>query len=165
MLNEIIEIYTDGSYIKRNNKIYCGYGIYFPNGEYKSISRKFTHEPITNNRAELYSILKSIIISNIINNKRENKIKEIKIYSDSEYSIKSLTIWYKNWIKSNKNYLNKDIIDEIIDHINNAPFKVNLIHVRSHTGNNDKHSINNDIVDKLAKKGAFTNKQDKQYKN
>lgn len=155
---EIIEIYTDGSYYKKQNKIFCGYGIYFPNQEYKSISRKFTHEPITNNRAELYSILKSIILSNIINNKRTKKnlnpIKEINIYSDSEYSVKSITIWYKNWIKTNKDYLNKDIIDQIMDHINHAPFKVNLIHVRSHTGKTDKHSINNDIVDKLAKSGA-----------
>jgi len=154
--SEIIEIYTDGSYFRKNNKVYCGYGIYFPNGEYKSISRKFTHEPITNNRAELYSILKSIILSNIINDKRkDNKIKEINIYSDSEYSVKSINIWYKNWIKTNKKYENKDIIDEIIDHKNHAPFKVNLIHVRAHTGNKDKHSINNDIVDKLAKNGAI----------
>jgi ribonuclease HI len=155
---EIIEIYTDGSYYKKQNKIFCGYGIYFPNQEYKSISRKFTHEPITNNRAELYSILKSIILSNIINDNRTKKklnpVKEINIYSDSEYSVKSITIWYKNWIKTNKDYQNKDIIDQIMDHIEHAPFKVNLIHVRAHTGKTDKHSINNDIVDKLAKSGA-----------
>jgi len=149
-----IEIYTDGSYYKKEGRIYCGYGIYFPNSEYKNISRKFTHEPITNNRAELYAILKSIIISNIINIKNKNSVKEIIIYSDSEYSIKTLTIWYKNWQKNGKKYENADIIDEIIDHINNAPFKITFNHVRSHTLNTDKHSINNDMADKLAKAGA-----------
>ena len=66
MLNKIINIYTDGSLVKKDEKIHCGYGIYFPNNEYKSIIRNFTQEPITNNRSELYAILKSIIISNII---------------------------------------------------------------------------------------------------
>jgi len=155
----ILEIYTDGSYSKKGSKIYCGYGIYFPNGEYKSISRKYTHEPITNNRAELYSILKAIVISNIINLKRiendEQEIKTINIYSDSEYSVKTFNIWYTKWQKDKKDYLNADIIDEIVDHINKSQFKVNIIHVRAHTGKKDIHSISNDIVDKLAKKGAY----------
>ena len=60
----IVNVYTDGSLVKKGKDVFCGYGIYFPNGEYKSISRKFTHEPITNNRAELYAILKTIIICN-----------------------------------------------------------------------------------------------------
>lgn len=153
-----IIIYTDGSYIKNKNYVKCGYGIYFPNNEYKSVGRKFTHEPITNNRAELYAILKAIIFSNKINERRkekkEIKIKEITIYTDSEYSMKSLTIWYKNWIKSGKDYKNKDIIDLIISAIKNAEFKIKIKHVRAHTGNKDEHSMANDIADKLAKNGA-----------
>jgi hypothetical protein len=75
MENTIIEVYTDGSLVKKKDNVYCGYGIYFPNNEYKSISRKFTHEPITNNRAELYAILKVFVLCNIINSKRiENLI-------------------------------------------------------------------------------------------
>ena len=151
----MIEIYTDGSFKKKNGKILCGYGIYFPNEEYKSISRKFTHEPITNNRAELYAILKSILIGNIINEK--TKINGINIYSDSEYSVKTINVWYKSWIKNKKDYLNKDIIDEIMKMIKNSNFKINVIHINSHTGKNDIHSINNDIVDKLAKDGALKN--------
>ncbi len=34
-MNNTLEIYTDGSLIKKNNKTYCGYGIYFQNNEYK----------------------------------------------------------------------------------------------------------------------------------
>ena len=39
--------------------------------------------------------------------------------------------------------------------MDNAPFKINIIHIRAHTGKKDIHSINNDIVDELAKKGAY----------
>jgi ribonuclease HI len=158
----IVNVYTDGSLVKKGKDVFCGYGIYFPNGEYKPISRKFTHEPITNNRAELYAILKTIIICNIINLQRikENKksIKVVNIYSDSEYSVKTFNVWLKNWVKLNKKYLNQDIIDEIKDHMDNASFEVKLTHVRAHTGKNDPHSKANEIVDELAKKGAFRKK-------
>lgn len=162
MFNSVLEIYTDGSYMKKGSNIYCGYGIYFPNQEYKSISRKFTHEPITNNRAELYAILKSIIIANIINleriKKRQEEIKLVNIYSDSEYSVKTFNVWLPGWKNGKKKYKNPDIINEIEEHISMAPFKVVLTHVRAHTGKTDIHSISNNIVDELAKKGAFRKK-------
>jgi ribonuclease HI len=151
--------YTDGSLIRKGKKIQCGYGIYFPNQEYKSVGRKFTHEPITNNRAELYAIFKTIIFTNKIDQKRiltnSPRIKKLIIYSDSEYSVKTYNEWLPQWIKTGKSYLNSDIINETQDHIKNAPFTVKLIHVRAHTGKNDFHSVANDIVDKLAKKGAM----------
>lgn len=162
MISSTLEIYTDGSLVKKGKNTYCGYGIYFPNHEYKSISRKFTHEPITNNRAELYAILKSIVLANIINLKRiENNQPEIKlvnIYSDSEYSVKTFNEWLPKWKKTSKKYKNSDIINEIEEHISIAPFKVIMKHVRAHTGKTDIHSISNNIVDELAKKGAFRKK-------
>ena len=162
MESSIIEAFTDGSLVKKEGKIYCGYGIYFPNNEYKSISRKFTHKPITNNRAELYAILKVLVISNIINLNRiknnQTKIKQVNIYSDSEYSVKTFNIWLPKWKKNKKEYLNPDIINEIDEHLQIAPFKVKFVHVKAHTGKTDKFSVSNDIVDKLAKKGAFREK-------
>jgi ribonuclease HI len=159
MSNSTLEIYTDGSYVKKKNTIYCGYGIYFLNQEYKLISRKFSHLPLTNNRAELYAILKSIVISNIINLKRlknnEEPIKLINIYSDSEYSVKIFNEWLSNWKKNKKEYKNPDIVNEIEKHINKSPFKVVLKHIRAHTGKTDIHSISNNIADELAKKGAY----------
>ncbi len=159
ILNTEICAYTDGSLIRKNGEIYCGYGIYFSGGEYKSISRKFTHAPITNNRAELYAILKTIILTNKIDNKRmlsnEPRITKLKIYSDSEYSVKTYNEWLPRWLKTGKEYLNSDIINETMDHMKNAKFKIVLIHVRAHTGKNDPHSVANDIVDSLAKRGAM----------
>ncbi len=149
-----IEVYTDGSYTKKGKIEYCGYGIYFPNGEYKNIGRKFTHEPITNNRAELYALQKTILICNIIYNENDkyknNKNFCVNIYSDSEYSVKTINIWYKNWIKTKKEYLNADIIDKIMDLISKSPFKINITHCNSHIGIHG-----NEMADKLAKKGAF----------
>lgn len=160
--DKIINVFTDGSYVKKGKDIYCGYGIYFPSGEYKPISRKFTHEPITNNRAELYAILKTIVICNIINlnriKEKKSSVQVVNIYSDSEYSVKTFNEWLPKWLKSKKKYLNQDIIDEINDHMLNSPFKVNLIHVRAHTGKNDPYSVANEIVDELAKRGAFRKK-------
>ena len=154
-----IHVYTDGSLVRKGKQVFCGYGIYFPNSEYKSVSRKFTHEPITNNRAELYAILKTIILCNKVNLQRKLDkkfpVKKVIIYSDSEYSVKTFNIWYQNWQKSGKEYLNKDIIDEVANAIESVNFKVEFKHVRAHTGKTDPHSIANDIVDQLAKKGAF----------
>lgn len=160
-LSTEISVYTDGSLIRKGKQVYCGYGIYFSKGEYKSISRKFTHEPITNNRAELYAILKSIILTNKIDVQRKltntPRIKKLTIYSDSEYSVKTFNEWLPKWIKTKKEYMNPDIINEIVDHMRNAPFKIVLVHIRAHTGKTDPHSLANEIVDDLAKKGAFRN--------
>ena len=162
MVNSIIEVYTDGSLIRKDNKVFCGYGIYFPNHEYKPISRKFTHKPITNNRAELYAILKVLVLCNIINLERiknnQAEIKQVNIYSDSEYSVKIFNVWLRKWKINKKEYLNPDIINEIDMQLQMVPYKVVFTHVRAHTGKTDTHSIANDIVDGLAKKGALREK-------
>jgi ribonuclease HI len=147
-----IDIFTDGSLIRKKGDIYCGYGIYFPNGENDNISKKFDKGLITNNRAELYAIYKSLKICK--KKLKEKEIKKINIYSDSEYSVKTLTIWYKNWIKNGKDYKNKDIIDKIIKLINKLN-NVNFIHIKAHTGENDYYSLSNNQADELAKGGAL----------
>ena len=147
-----IDIFTDGSLIRKKGDIYCGYGIYFPNGENDNISKKFDKGLITNNRAELYAIYKSLKICKKI--LKEKKIEKINIYSDSEYSIKTFTIWYKKWIKNGKDYKNKDIIDKTVKLINKLN-NVNFIHIKAHTGKNDYYSLCNNQADELAKGGAL----------
>jgi ribonuclease HI len=151
-MTEIIA-FTDGSYIREKDQ--CGYGIHYPNGEYTDISKPFTKLPKTNQRAELYAIYK--VIKNV---NKSNANLNIHIYTDSEYSIKSLTIWIKNWIKNgwinskNKPVENQDIIKKINELMESHKGKIKFTHVRSHTGKKDFESINNDIVDKLAKEGG-----------
>jgi ribonuclease HI len=153
-MSEII-VFTDGSCIKSKSNILCGIGIHYPNGEFQDVSKSFIKEPKTNQRAELYAIYKAIkTISHA------DKNLDIKIYTDSEYSIKSLTIWIKNWKKNNwvastgKPVMNQDIIKKIDKLIEEHNGKIKFQHVKSHTGKTDYESIHNDIVDKLAKNGT-----------
>ena len=159
MDTDIVNAYTDGSLIRKGRLILCGYGIYFPGKEHKPLSKEYTHEPITNNRAELYAILKTIHICVKLNLDRikenKNQIKILNIYSDSEYSVKTFNEWLPKWKISKKEYMNKDIIDAVDYYLESALFKINFIHVRAHTGKKDIHSLNNEIVDKLARDGAL----------
>jgi len=153
-MSEII-VFTDGSCIKAKNNNLCGYGIHYPNGEFPDIGKKFIKTPLTNQRTELYAIYKSIKTIH-----KYDVNLDIKIYTDSEYSIKSLTIWINNWKKNNwiastgKPVMNRDIIEKIDKLISKHNGKIKFQHVRSHTGKSDFESIHNDIVDKLAKDGA-----------
>jgi len=163
-----INIYTDGSLKKTPKGDICGYGIYFPNRELKNVSAPFIHAPITNNRAELHAILQAII--RVVKN---YKFDLINIYTDSEYSQKSLTEWIINWKKNNwKNSKNKpvenqDIIKKIDKYLVKYSGKINIQWVRAHTlpkgsdsrrykttGKDDEHSINNHEADRLANRGA-----------
>ena len=159
-----LDIFTDGSCMKTSKGILCGYGVHYVNNninnkiKFNDISRIFRKKPLTNQRTELYAIYKGI--------KRvykKNKKINLIIYSDSEYSIKSLTLWIKkwkinNWITSNnKPVLNQDIIKKIDKLINNYEGDIKFIHVKAHTDNQNYESINNAIVDELAKQGALKN--------
>ena len=146
--NEII-VYTDGSCIKRRyNEGGCG--IHFPNNEFADISEKFLQKPITNQRSELYSIF--IAINTIIHHDIYKNYKII-IYSDSEYSIHSLSKWCKGWESNkwrrsdNSELKNLDIIIPLYELY--KKYNISLIHVRSHCG-----ITGNEIADKLARAGA-----------
>jgi ribonuclease HI len=153
---ETIEIYTDGSCIGNGQRdAKAGIGVLFPNGEYSNISERFLDTP-TNQRAELFAIYKALTI--VLNDIKLGT--KIIIYSDSEYSIKVLKEYCRkwsinNWCKSDKKPAeNLDIIKPLYSIYTQYWNLINLIHVRSHTGKDDIHSINNDKVDYLAKKGA-----------
>jgi len=160
-MNKNIIIFTDGSCIKTAyNKYYAGYGIHFPNKELPDISKPFLMIPITSQRAELYAILKAL--------KKIIKFLEfdtITIYSDSEYSIKSLTNWIFTWVKNkwkrsnNKPVKNKDILEPLYKLIMKYKDKIKFQHVRSHTKQKDYCSIGNDKADKLALKGSIKSKK------
>lgn len=161
---QTVEVFTDGSCIRKKSKkgsdacIRAGYGIHFPHGELPDVSRKFAHTPITNQRAELYAIYVALVII-----KKNLDANKIIIYSDSEYSIKSVTIWISGWIKnswrtsSGSVVKNQDIIEpiyNIITKLKNKKISVEFNHVRSHTGKTDYMSVNNAIADELATNGS-----------
>lgn len=153
-----IDAYTDGSLRKTPNGNICGYGIYFPNKELKNVAAPYNPkngDKITNNRAELHAILQTIIRV-----KNAYTFDLLNIYTDSEYSQKSLTVWIDNWKKNEwKNAKrqpieNQDLIKKIDHYLQKYKGKINIQWVKAHTGNSDVHSVNNAKADLLANKGA-----------
>ena len=144
----VLIIYTDGACSnngKKNAK--AGIGIYIEN--MYNISEKLEGKQ-TNQRAELYAILKSLKIINIKN------YDHVIIYTDSQYSINCITKWVNNWLKNNwkdkhnKLVKNKDLIESIYNiykENNNIEFK----HILAHTNLQDCHSIGNNKADLLAR--------------
>lgn len=109
MNREKIIIYTDGS--SRGNPGKGGYGAIVIDGKrVKEIGGR--EEVTTNNRMELRAAIEALKI--ILEN------SEVEIHTDSEYLLKGITIWIKNWIKNNwktknkKEVLNKDLWEQLL---------------------------------------------------
>ena len=82
--------------------------------------------------------------------------EDIKIYTDSEYSINCLTKWISGWVsKGWKTAAGGDVLHKDLIQATSAllpKFKSHrFIHVRAHTGNEDDLSKNNDVVDRMAR--------------
>ena len=153
-----INVFTDGSRILKENKFYAGYGIYFGENDNRNRGEPYTDGDITNNRAELFAILESL---NILKKEIEEK-QIINIFTDSEYSLKSVTEWYKKWEKENwkdkEGNIRKNIdyiipISSLLENNKN----INIKHIYSHTGKKDFMSIGNEKADHLAVNGAKKN--------
>jgi ribonuclease HI len=142
-------IFTDGA-CSNNGKpnAKAGIGVYFGDGDKRNVSKRITGNQ-TNNVAELSAILEAFNICKDI-------ASNIKIYTDSEYSINALTIWgekhhKKNWepVGVKHPLKNLELIKEgyyfIKEHTN-----VTLHHIKAHTGKGDILSLGNDAADKLA---------------
>jgi ribonuclease HI len=147
---EKIYVYTDGSFIRGHHDI-AGYGIHIPLKNI-SLGLPLLNQKITNNRAELTAIIDSFKYLD------ENDLKKkICIFTDSQYSIYIMTgtgeRYEKNGFKQNgKSVPNIDLIKKALELI--RKYNIVMLKVRAHTNLNDIHSINNDIVDKLASQGA-----------
>jgi len=156
---KILYVYTDGSCILNGKPNARGsWAIYFPGGEFPNQAEKYTNHP-TNQRCELTAIWKAL---EIINSYIEEGGKA-ELYTDSEYSLKCLTEycrkWSQNgWIKADKKPIeNRDIIEPLYHLYMKLWKNVKIKHIRAHTGNLDKHSIANDMVDQLARQALTSN--------
>ena len=144
--NKDFIIYTDGACRNNGKKnMPGGIGIHFSHKnimKMDDISEKLEIESSTNNIAELMAIKRAMELT--------KEIYNVKIYTDSTYSINVITKWYDMWIDKGTigEKKNIDIIKPICDMYKEK--KVDLIHVKAHTGNLDEHSIGNMIADRLA---------------
>lgn len=149
-----IKIFTDGSCSaqkKLTGALRGGVGIYsctpaIDKGIFREItignvtgySYKLSGYPkITNNIAELTAIKLSLLIYKPY----KFKENEYHIYTDSMYSLKACTEWYKKWQDNNWKtasgtlVLNSDLIKDIV-YLLSLSDNVTFFHVRSHTKNN-----------------------------
>ena len=144
-----ISIYTDGSCM--GNPGPGGWAaIIINNSEKNEIygGEKLT----TNNRMELTAAIKAL---EYCSNQKENQLtlKQIKIYTDSNYVKDGITIWINNWEKNNwktkdkKNVKNVDLWKKLRDLVKSK--SVEWIWIKGHADNN----LNNQ-VDILAKKAV-----------
>lgn len=144
--NKNFIVYTDGSCPNNGTINAIGkIGVHFScknKIKLNDISEILNINMITNNLTELLAIKKAMLVT--------KNIKNVKIYTDSKYSINVITKWYDKWIENGllKTKKNIDIIEPICKLYKNV--NVELIHIRAHTGKRDEHSIGNMIADRLA---------------
>lgn len=173
----ITNVYTDGSVINNTRKNYSkthgGIGVYFGENDKRNVSKAFFEFPITNNRTEIKA--STLAIEKFMEykiKKRDKSREKLVIYTDSQYLIKSITIWIHKWKKNNwktstgKDVLNKDLLF-CLDHLINL-YKdfliVEFLFVKAHREGkniptNKKSSAykiwyGNMMADKLAKNGT-----------
>lgn len=147
--SNIFIVYTDGA-CKHNgsDKARAGIGVYFNKNnmiKIPSVSERLTTVKQTNNVAELTAILKALELCD-----SRSITQKILIYTDSDYSMKCIEIWYPQWKKEDKMKERKNIdilqkIDKLYEKLD-----VEFKHIRSHTGLTDVHSRGNEMADKLA---------------
>jgi len=168
-LPEII-VYTDGSTIE-NGKINAkgGIGVFFGDNDPKNISEPYFLYPITNNRCELYACIQAVqILGKTLSSQKKHRVI---IHSDSEYVVKSLSLWLpawkaRGWRKADKKEVeNRDLLfwlDRLI-HLYQGFMEVKFKHVyaaHDRPEPKDKGSDEwknwhfNNQVDKLAKFGT-----------
>ena len=149
-----MRVFTDGA-CSHNGRpgAKAGYAVWFPDAKDLSESARVPeNEPQTNQRAELSAIYRAAVILDAGGYHDE----DIKIYTDSEYSINCLTKWISGWVSrgwktaAGGDVLHKDLIQATSTLL--SKFKSHrFVHVRAHTGNEDDLSKQNDIVDRMAR--------------
>jgi ribonuclease HI len=127
------KVFVDGSAFNNGKKnCYGGVGVFFADNDSRNVSMKITDKKVSNNVGEIKACIKAIHI--IVNN--DSKPGLISIYSDSEYTIKSITKWAKLWEfngwkrRGNNEIKNKELIIELYNLY--KKYKIKFIHVRSH---------------------------------
>lgn len=149
----MIIAYTDGS-CNYKSKL-GGYGIYITKEENeKIVDEIFFNKGLSNTttgRAELHGAIKCLKLI-------KEKDQETEIYCDSEYVVKCISErrlwkWKRNlWI----GVKNPDLLMQFYDEIVKFKRLPKFIHIKGHTGFDDKHSLGNQIVDHLADYKQFT---------
>jgi ribonuclease HI len=151
-------IYADGSSLGNPGKAGFGYLII-------DLDRKLYFEFggsvkwATNNQMEILALLEAFKSL-----KKSSFVGDVEVRLDSQYVMKGITEWCKNWQKNNwktaakKDVLNKDLWQEIIlakKELEEMGYKFSFTHVFGHNG-----EIWNERVDVIARSFADNKKID-----
>ena len=179
-MSKYVNVFTDGSSFdnsrKQTKNTAGGIGVFWGMGDKRNLYEPFYIKPITNNRAELYAVIKAIEIFSVTQDKRSNGKCVLKIHTDSMLLVNTMTKWIHGWKKrgwkkaDGKKPMNLDLICHL-NHLiekNFNKFKVEFQHVRAHKKEpKEKKGIKyfywfgNNQADMLAKKGSIKYLSDK----
>lgn len=148
---KIIYAFSDGNCRGNGTKnAQAGYSVYFPDPEFSQFNktRLIATDP-TNNKVELTGI--KTIVKTINENTEMFKNNEVVVCTDSQYSIKCVTLWYKSWLKNNwktskgEPVKNKELIENILrllEENTDSGCQIRFKHVFGHTKEpTDKSSL------------------------
>ncbi|KAM0713610.1 hypothetical protein Q7P37_010572 [Cladosporium fusiforme] len=132
-----VKIYTDGSSLG-NGQVGAvgGVGVYFGPGDGRNLSEGLTGSRQTNQRAELTAIQRALELA--------PRDRKIVIYSDSNYAINCVTIWFQKWRTNNwhnsagKAVENKDLVVKIIEMLEER-YRMNQHRVDDGNGGGEGH--------------------------
>ena len=162
----IILAYTDGSAVSTGkNKGKGGFGTYFPEGEESRKAYSLGFKETKTGRMEVMALYYAIMHMP----KRGKFLTKLKVYSDSEYVVKSFTEGrLKRWIEAgwrNTSGLvkNRDLWEKIVEGLAKRKYMTfEIEHIRSHQVEKEKdtikktsllkdpHIIGNMVADRLA---------------
>jgi len=144
-----IKIYTDGACVGNPGPGGWAAVILFENKK----EELFGGEKLTtNNRMELTAAIKALEYCNAQEGKQPS-LKQINIYTDSNYVKEGITVWINNWEKNNwktsdkKNVKNVDLWKKLKELIKSN--QIQWYWIKGHSEN-----PMNDLADKLAKKAT-----------
>ncbi|EZG55473.1 ribonuclease H [Gregarina niphandrodes] len=145
-----LRVYTDGACSGNGFRgAVAGWGVFFPDGEFANMYGPLQGVPQTNQRAELTAIVMALRAA------LTSMAPAVVLYTDSQYSIKCLTVWIRGWVKNGwrnskgEPVANSDLIQDASNLLAQLGKRMTLHHVRGHV--NDP---NNDEADRLARLGA-----------
>lgn len=150
-------VFTDASSIRQPNGKYItssAYMIYIGDNLIGSGVHIFRDSTIS--IGELYAVLQGVYNSFILYN--ELKPTNVYLFSDSKYSISSLTEWFPRWAKesidgclmsySGKEVMNQQIIQSIISFILLNNYEIKLLKIRGHVENEKKLTVAKEYIEK-----------------
>lgn len=155
----VIRVFTDGSCTRNGKKgARAGVGVVFPDHMDQSWGEPLAEgDSQTNQTAELTAILKGVQHAQTICGSVSDH--QIRVYTDSEYSINCLTKWLPGWKKRDwktadgKPVVHRVLIEAIVAQLFRFSGHV-FTHVKAHTGAQDEHSRWNQVADDLAQKAV-----------